>query len=394
VVVHIGKFDRGGDFSWNDAVLLQSPNYPYDFLDKEHIAADKRGNSENVYVSVTNLIEVEGIPFFGFGQIEAYSSTDQGQTWSRSIVQPDETISVALNAGVLNQGSQPAVGPDGMAYVTWERGWLYPLFQPNFPAGVVTPEIRVAKSSDNGANWTPAAPAGPPPTPAGVLVSKICSGSLLPPSGYNRTTNNDFPRIAVAQAGPHRGRVYVVYQSCEIANGGTQEETGGFGNPDLDIYLSFSDDGGDTWSLPELVAGGGDDKIQFWPTVSVQPGGNVDITYYESVETDLDPEDDEECSVPLGPGGTGPFRVSPVSSLVDLYYVQSTDGGSTFHAPLRVSNVTTNWCSVANQLIPNFGDYNTAVSAGNRLFATWADGRNGVPDAFFSKIRTIGKAPR
>ena len=39
-------------------------------------------------------------------------------------------------------------------------------------------------------------------------------------------------------------------------------------------------------------------------------------------------------------------------------------------------------------------DLGDAVSAGNRLFPTWADGRNGVPDTFFSKILTIGKAPR
>jgi hypothetical protein len=143
-----------------------------------------------------------------------------------------------------------------------------------------------------------------------------------------------------------------------------------------------------------MVAGGGDGKIQFWPTVSVQPGGNVDITYYESAEADLDPQNDQECIVPLGPGGGPPFRVSAVSSLVDVFYAQSTDGGLTFNPPIRVSEETTNWCDTASNIIPNFGDYNTAVSAGNRLYATWADGRNGVPDAFFSEIHTKGKAPR
>ena len=72
-------------------MLLQSPNYPRDFLDKEHIAADKRGDTNNVYVSVTNFMEVGCMPFFGFGQIELFSSIDGGETWSRSIVQPDET---------------------------------------------------------------------------------------------------------------------------------------------------------------------------------------------------------------------------------------------------------------------------------------------------------------
>lgn len=354
MVVHSGSFKRK-NFSWENGVFIPAPS-PNDFLDKELLAADKRGNSQAVYVSVTNFIEVGGIPAFGFGQIEVYSSADSGATFSRSIVQPDETISVPLNEGIINQGSEPAVGPDGTVYLAWERGFLSPLYGQG-GAGVY-PQIVASVSTDNGASWSPR-----------VLVSDICAGALLPPAGYNRDSTNEFPRIAVAQNGPYRGRVYIVYQDCQLANGGTQAETGGFGNQDTDIYLSFSDDKGATWSSPTLVAGGADGLIQFWPTVSIQPGGNLDITYYESEEVD----------------GT---------SLVDLYWAQSIDGGETFESPVRVTEVTTDWGATATNIIPNFGDYNTAVSAGNRLFATWADGRNGVPDTFFAKIRTIGKAPR
>jgi hypothetical protein len=386
VSVHQGEFN-GSNFSWTDSVLLQSPNYPNDFLDKEFIAADMRTGSDNVYVSVTNFKEVGGIPMFGFGQIEAYSSTDGGQTWLRAIVQPDETISVSDNAGIINQGSEPAVGPRGSVHVAWERGWLYPI-----TGGSVTPELRVATSVDEGATWAPAATAS---DPAGKLVSKICSGSLFPPAGYNRLNSNDFPRIAVAQDGPERGRVYVVWQDCRIANGGTQEETGGFGHPDTDIYLAFSDDRGTTWSEPTLVAGGGDGKIQFWPTVSIQPGGNVDITYYESDEVELDPTDEEECSVPIvGGPDPRPQRTSPVTSFVDVFWAQSTDEGASWHSPVRITDVTTNWCSTVTNIRPNFGDYNSAASAGNRLFTAWADGRFGVPDVFFSEVLTVGRAPR
>jgi hypothetical protein len=386
VSVHVGEFNNRR-FSWTDSVLLQSPNYPNDFLDKEFIAADKRVGSDNVYVSVTNFKEVEDIPMFGFGQIETYSSTDGGQTWRRAIVQPDETLSVSSDSGIVNQGSEPAVGPEGTVYVAWERGYLYPV-----TSGPVTPEIRVASSIDEGATWAPAAT---PTEPAGTLVSKVCSGSLYPPAGYNRLNSNDFPRIAVAQSGAHRGRVYVVWQDCRIANDGTQEQTGGFGHPDTDIYLAFSDDSGTTWSEPTLVAGGGDGKIQFWPTVSIQPGGNVDITYYESNEVDLDPNNDEECSVPIiGGPDPRPQRTSPVTSFVDVFWAQSTNGGASWRPPVQVTDVTSNWCSTATNIRPNFGDYNSAASEGNRLFATWADGRDGVPDVFFSKVLTAGHAPR
>jgi hypothetical protein len=363
VSVHTGRF-KSDNFWWleNKTVLLQSPNYPDDFLDKEHIAVDRSGTWDKIYVTVTNFAEVEDVPQFGFGQIEAYYSVNGGKTWNRSIIQPDETISVADNTGVIDQGSEPAVGPDGTVYVVWERGWLSSL-----TGGFVTPEIRVAKSTDHGATWTPAA-ALPPSSginPAGVLVSKTCSGALFPPAGYNRGTTNDFPRITVAQEGAYSGRVYVTWHDCRIANGGTQEETGGDGNFDTDIYLSFSDDGGATWSAPVLVAGGGDGKIQFWPDVTILKRGDVNVIYYESEET----------------GDT---------SLVDLYLARSTDGGANFEAPVRVSEVTTDWGDTASNIIPNFGDYNTAVSAGNRVYATWADGRNGVPDVFFALILELG----
>lgn len=261
------------------------------------------------------------------------------------------------NTGIVNQGSMPAVGPEGNVYVTWERGWLDPL-----SGGGVSPEIRVATSTDGGASWSPVVPAGSPSGAnlVGTLVSKICSSALFPPAGYNRGTTNDFPRIAVANSGPDRGRVYVAYQDCRVANGGT----GGPGHPDTDIYVAYSDDAGATWNTG-LVAGGS--NIQFWPTISIQPGGNVDVTWYEQT------------------AGT---------PLVDVIWAQSIDGGVSWENPVTITEVQTNWATTFTNIVPNFGDYNTAVSTGDRVYATWADGRNGFPDVFFSKIQTIGKAPR
>ena len=217
------------------------------------------GSTQNdVTVSVTNFIEVAATPFFGFGQIEAYGSTDRATSFTApTIVQSDETISVPLNQGIVNQGSDCAYGPDGELYVAWERGFLFPFF-----GGAQPPQIVMATSSDGGSTFG-----------ARTLVADISSGAFFPPAGYNRGNHNDFPRIAVAHGGPFRGRVYVTYQDSRIANGGTQATTGGFGDPDVDVYLSFSDDGGATWSAPTLVAGGGDTDLQFWPVVSVQPDG-------------------------------------------------------------------------------------------------------------------------
>ena len=379
VTLHPGRFGFGGSFAWGEPLLLQSPNFPRDTLDKEHVEAD----GSSLYVSVTNFVEVGGIPSRGLGQIDFFHSRDGGATWGRSIVQPDETISATLNRGIVNQGSEPAVGPDGEVYVVWQRAFLSPFFGQR--AAGVHPQIRFARSLDGGATWQPAA-AGPPSSgvnPAGVLVTPLCSGDLFPPAGYNRTRNNTFPRIAVDPHGEHRGRIFVVFNDCRIANGGVMPAPPGpedvantdVGHPDTDVYLMYSDDRGATWSEPVLVAGGGDGLIQFWPTLSVGPAGVVDVTWSESLE----------------PNGTGFQGAGAGTSLVDVYWARSTDGGESFGPPVRITEVTSDWGATASDLIPNFGDYNDAVTFGQRLLTTWADGRNGVPDVFFARAKGAGE---
>jgi len=366
MVVHRGSFGGSG-FALDHARFIAPVNAPNDFLDKEWLCAGKTSDFKDaVALSVTNFIEVDGIPFFGFGQIEVHPSNDQAASFAApTIVQPDETISVPLNQGIIDQGSNCAYGPDGELYVTWERGWLFPFFQPNFPVGIQPPQIVFAASFDGGATFGPR-----------TLVADISSGALFPPGGYSRTTANDFPRICVAtkKNDPYRGRVYVAYQSSEIANGGTQAQTGGLGHYDTDVFLRFSDDGGASWSVPTLVAGGGDGLLQLWPVVECnQSDGDVDVVWYESQETEI-PDF-------LDGNGTG-------ESLVDVYHARSTDGGVSFGAPLRVTTFTTPWRATASNLTPNFGDYIDFFVNSNRVHVTWADGRNGVPDTFYATVET------
>ncbi len=375
MVVHRGRFEHS-KFAFNNGVFITSPNAPNDDLDKEALCAGKAreggdydenedGFSDDVTVSVTNFVEVAGNAFSGFGQIEAYVSTNRASSFpTRTIIQPDET-----NRPAVNQGSTCAYGPEGELYVVWERGFLSPFFGQG-DAGV-WPQILMARSDDRGHSF------GSP-----TLVSDISAAALFPPAGYNRFNHNDFPRIAIAQSGPFKGRVYVTYHDSRIANGGTQAETGGNGNVDADVYVRFSDDKGTTWSAPIQVAGGGDGKIQFWPVVSVRPNGEVVVTYNESVETD----------------GT---------SLVDVFLARSTDGGQNYATPIRVTEVTTDWGATDTDIIPNFGDYIFHVSTagpaaveahhgprphrkrdddGGKDHVTWADGRNGVPDVFYTTV--------
>lgn len=383
ISVHIGSVDRAGRLSFDDAVLLQSPDYPWDTLDKPSVAADHGARSDLVTVTATNFRRPYGGPLVGLGQIEAYTSADGGSTWGRSIVQPGELASTTNRQGAYNQGAEPVIGPDGTIYVAWLRGYLSPFFNQSVLG--VWPQIRVSHSADGGATWQPAAPYPPGSglNPAGTLVAPICSGDLFPPAGYRRSfeglqNSQTWPRVAVARSGPWRGRVYVTWQDCRIANGGPMpaplgsEDPGiDLGHPDTDVYLAYSDDHGATWSEPVLVAGGGDGLIQFWPSISVGPSGAVDVAFSESYE----------------PDGTPFAGASNGRSLVDVYWARSTDGGASFGPATRVTDQTTEWSGVAFNLFPNFGHYNDVVTVGEDILTTWTDGREGVPSVYAARAQ-------
>jgi hypothetical protein len=295
-----------------------------------------------VAVAVTNFIEVFGQPQWGYGQIEVYTSTDQAGSFPTfAVVQPDET-DLSTGAGTVNQGSAVAIGGDGQIFVAWERGWFAP-----YTGTPVWPQIVFSRSTDGGATFS-----------ARTVVSDISSAGLYPPPGYNRPNTNDFPRIAVAtgEDDPYYGRIYVAYQDSRIANGGPQSVVHNDGHPNTDVYLRYSTDNGSTWSAGTLIASGA--PIQFWPAVSVQPDGTVDVVWYENEE-----------------------------GIADVYYAASTDGGASFSAPIKVTSAPSNWNSAVSNITPNFGDYIGIASRQNRAFACWGDSRpDNHPNVFMASI--------
>ncbi len=413
VSVHRGTF-TGTSFAWNDLHLLTAPNAPFDFYDKEAIAARQVNGQTIVVVSVTNFIGISTpgtnpatCQFAGgFGQIEVWRSLDGGNTFQGPvIVGPDQTNIVAdpnCTTGTLNQGSMPVIGPNGEVFVAWTRG-------PRFVNGVVVDDpkeqIVAVASKDSGKTFL-----------SPVVVRTIVPGRQNPPVGFNRPRYNDFPRLAVSGS----GRVLVAFQDAVVAGnagiGGSdticlpasglpspgdpcdpgQRRVMVGGGADMDIYLSFSDDGGATWSTPSLINQvAGDGKIQFWPVVSVGARGEVNVVYYQSQEVHLSSDPLAiDCTVGIG-GGLA--RRTLRASLVDTFFAQSLDGGKTFQAPVRVSSVTSNWCQGTVNIRPNFGDYISGVTVGDTAFSVWADDRNtilinsvprNVVDVFYASITT------
>jgi hypothetical protein len=393
VSVHRGHFN-GGSFASEDVRVFNAPNAvnlcqvfgapsgtlaPCDFYDKEAITVDKKGSPDG-YVSVTNFIATCGFAQHGFGQIEVWRTHDGGDTWLGPVIVSLDQSDLGCPGGILQQSSNPAIGPNGEVFVAWQFG-------PHLGPTSTGAEIRVARSLDGGVTFS---------TP--VTVAPINSMRNNPPVGYNRDRINDHPRIFVATEGPNRGRVYVAYYSavatvtagslsaCPAPNIGSicraQRLTSS------QVFVSFSDDQGITWTqVPVAPAPPSTGLKRWWPVVTVEPGGNVDVIYYESQE--IPTTSNPTCTISVG-GGLR--RRGTANSLVNTFWTQSTDGGATYSAPVMVSTATSNWCTAARNIRPNFGDYIGSEAGGNRILPAWADGRNGVPDAFFAQILGAGKS--
>ena len=397
VSVHRGRFDGLGGFAFQDVQTFNAPQAPDDFYDKEAIATAKDGGGDG-YVSVTNFrgLCTPLVAASGFGEITIWRTTDGGNTWQGPVVAgPDLSDLTSCTTqfgpifGVLQQSSVPAIGPSGEVYVAWQRG---PTFS---AAGTSTnADIVVTRSLDGGISF------GSP-----VVVASVNSMRQDPPVGYNRDRLNDHPRIAVAISGPFKGRVYVTYYSAlapVTAGAISLCPSPPFPAGSLcraqrltssQVFVSFSDDRGLTWTPGGTVAlmPAATGVKRWWPVVNVEPGGTVDVVYYESQETTV--TSNPFCTISVG-GGVR--RRGTANSLVNTFWAQSLDGGTTFQGapsfPKVMSTATSNWCTTASNVRPNFGDYIGATFGGNRVLATWGDGRNGVPDTFYATGLSAGKS--
>jgi hypothetical protein len=384
--VYRGRFENGA-FAWRDGRLL-SPEKLGDFWRSSTVAAAKDGSGA-VYVAYSNLRGMCGAPSRGAGQIEVIRSADGGDRWEKPvIVGPDDTFDTGDpkdprcgTTGTTQISPSLAVGPAGEVYVLWEFGPWVPNYRPGPVAGQFetthTLSFRVSRSLDGGRTFS-----------APVDAAWAYSLREAPPVGYSKDNLGDYTRIAVAEDGPHRGRVYVTYTTAlsEVAAAPSEQIL-----TSSQVYLVYSDDQGATWSAP-VALGPRPPAVglkRFWPTVAVEPGGRVDVLYLESQEGPIagDPRL-AGCAMVLP---SGLFRAGEASSLVDLYRVQSTDGGATFGWPVRVTSQTTNWCQtlfdLGGFLEANFGNYLGIFPGEDRTYAVWTDGRNGVPDAYFAEIK-------
>jgi len=246
------------------------------------------------------------------------TSSDQGATFT--ITRADDPQGPGRSIG-----TSPFVGPGGELYVAWnDYGANAIVFNRSFDAGA-TWDRPVAISSKV------------VPFDIGIPAERVRRALVYPSCDADRS------------GGAHRGRLYCSWMDL-ASNGAT------------DIFLSFSDDQGATWSspapvtdrLPSLV-----DRFNHW--MSVDPvTGDVNVAFYDT-------------------------RNDTTGSryMTDYYFTQSNDGGLSWRSPnTRVSTASSNEHD-CNGVFPcasidygnQQGDYEGVAAYGGLVHPIWTDSR-------------------
>lgn len=147
---------------------------------------------------------------------------------------------------------------------------------------------------------------------------------------------------ADVSSGAFSNSIYVAWTDTTALESGTAVNNHGR------IQVAYSRDGGNSWTIrtPHETADAGT-VDRFHPWLGVGPDGKVYVMFYDT-------------------------RRSVARVGVDVFYSVSSDGGDTWAAPTRVTNV------LSPQIDTGFewGDYNGLDVVGNQLITIFTDNRN------------------
>ncbi len=156
-------------------------------------------------------------------------------------------------------------------------------------------------------------------------------------------------------ADPTSNRVYVVW--CDFA--------GGHGV----VKAAVSSNGVDWTQLGTVADVPG--RNAFFPAVSISPRGLVAVSF----------------DALTAPPASDPWQTG--IQVYDNYFVESSDGGASFTAPIRVSTASSNPdASSYNNLMEQFlGDYIGIVAGSKAAYMVWTDARAATPCSAVDEYR-------
>ncbi len=300
--------------------------------DKQWMAADVNPSSPH-YNSVYCTF-LEGNPLTGSSYIGLRYKRANDVEFTQS------TINVSGFNWVFVQFGNVAVTNDGVVHVTFfasPNSQTYHMYHCSSTDGGLTFSAPAEVTQANVPSFTAW---DPDPNLTGVSLQRFY------PSCYLASDNS---------GGPNDGSLYLTW----TANGVDTTESYG-----LDIWLSRSRDGGDTWSTPMIVNNDGDpQQHQFYSSIFVDSEGDVMLGWYD--------------------------RRDDVANIATDYYIGiSTDGGITF------SNIKANLTPTLFSTVGNnnngfgIGEYTQVLGSPGSVIPFWSDGRsnNGNLDIYSATV--------
>jgi hypothetical protein len=138
-----------------------------------------------------------------------------------------------------------------------------------------------------------------------------------------------------------------------------------YSSGDADVYLSYSHDGGGSWTGPVRVNNDteGNGADQFFPTVAVSAEGWVHVSFYDR-------------------------RSDSNNTLLEYWWAMSFDGGKNFSINIPMSNQSFNGDYSRTGDRDFIGDYTTIVADNDTVAAVWCDMRDGTETTGSSDIWT------
>jgi hypothetical protein len=249
-------------------------------------------------------------------QIVCERSTDGGKTWpgSPAAISPnDQQLVIGVHVFADNQDPNTF-------YAVWNHYTPSLAGQPS--------ELWFATSTNGGQSWSG--------------HREIAQFEGIPTTYPGQSFRN--LTIPIMGQGPDGGDLYVAYAAYRPAPTPATDEDG----MQADILLIESTDGGTTWSSPLKVNGDNTNADQFQPYLSVTPGGQVNVIYFDR-------------RLDSRPASTG--IDDPDNFFVDLFLSRSTDGGATF-TDHRITHdpIDPEWNAPVSGSGLFFGDYQGLVA--------------------------------
>lgn len=269
--------------------------------------------------------------------LAAYSD-DQGKTWTPpSVIYPGQGI-----------GAYPVVLPNGDLAVSFVTD-LVPAV--NLPGP--SDELAEAVGGLSKIVISVAHGAGNLPSPAPLVFTPPVLAGAYDGNPIRAQRAGGLPSAAVD---PRTGRIYLAWEDARYRTDAAN-----------DAVLTWSDDGGVTWTVPTRINGGtGKDQVDHWnPSVVVDPKGVVRIMYRQRKEG---------------------ASVADFSPYVDSYLQSSYDDGAHFGPAQRVNRVRTDVRFAAFSRHGAFlGDYNQLAVGGPYVYVVRCEAtspRRGTPATF------------